>query len=301
MKHWKHQWSTTLRPFYALDDLRNALKLAAIRLKPEEEAMVEERRIISRDELMASSPVVLPRVDVAGVRKVLGEHSEHFSLVATLRTPQLFRRELIGKWSLSGKIPEEIPISASVSADARESGLMEIGIAICLTEETLLPEGWPRQVGSWLSQKTFTIGIDRRQSSFNLLPLTEKVRLDNNLPAGAIIYAEAERLNEVIEEDDACAQIWLAETLLDLLRSGKANSQLQAYIKSEVIYSALEGANLGAITEIVPGSNLEKILTTLNNGNQMEWKKFKELVDNRQRLRALVHDSSDLLEKFERV
>lgn len=304
MNAWVRSQPKTLRPYFGveaaeklLDDMELVLRLG--------DAPVQTKRLVVDDEQMESMlPLVYPKLSEERVNSVFGDKRSAFDLIITLRTPQMLRRELVARHSLCDAAPDCIEVPKDMLRDAKLTGLFELGVSICLSDETDLGPGWPRQFGSWVTREVYTIGLDRRQSAFRILPLTEELIESLKLPNGTFVYVDdIEDLNAVYDEGTACATAYVSEKVLLKSASGKAGSAVSALIWSEIVSAILSSKDNGIseTREIVQGSPLEGILENLRPDKPMTLAELKMLIDDPVRLRAAIHDSRGLVKDLEKV
>lgn len=304
MINWKRSQPTVLRPFFGAQSALDLLDDAEIILRSGGDP-TGETRIVQAGSLSDVDPILLPRVAETAVQQILGEKRNAFELAVTLRTHHMFRRELVSRHSLANEIPESITIPKDCMIDAKQSGLFEIGLSICFTYDGDLGPGWPEHVGAWLSRKTFTVGLDRSEGAFRIRPLTEAVRKRASLPDGTFIYVEdVSDLNEIYEEGEACAVAYVSEGVMAKQAGAKPKSAINALLYSEVVAAILTspGNGIDEATEITPDSPLSNLVTNLSTPKlNLDLPTLKELVKDPVKLRAHVHDASNLVREMEKL
>lgn len=303
MNAWVRSQPRTLRPYFGAEAAAPLLDDMELVLRPGDQPVPTRRLIIDEMQMAGMSPKLYPKLSDARLDEVFGSRRSAFELVVTLRTPQMLRRELVCRHPLAGGAPECIEVPESMLRDAKLTGLFELGVSICLGEETSLGPGWPEQLGSWVARDTFTIGLDRRQSAFRIEILTEAMLKERGLPSGTMIWVDVDDLNVVYEDGTACATAYVSEKLHEKFTSGKTHSAVTALLYSEIVCAVLSAPDSGIkdATEITAGSPLENIAKNLSSDRALSLKDLKKLIDDPIRLRAVVHDSRGLVRDLEKL
>ena len=304
MNAWVRSQPKTLRPYFGaqaaedlLDEMELVLKFG--------DAPVQVNRLIVDDSQMADmAPRLYPKLSEERINAVFGERRSAFDLLVTLRTPQMLRRELVERFSLGEEAPECIEVPQHMLKDAKLTGLFELGVSICLSNEIDLGPGWPSHLGSWVAKEVYTIGLDRRQSAFRILPLTEELAKSLHLPKGTFVYVDdIEDLNTVYDEGTSCATAYVSEKVLLSSAAGKSAAAVAALIWSEIASAILlaDGNGVSDADEVTGGSPLEAILENLRADHSLSLSELKNLIKDPVRLRAAVHDSRGLVKDLEKV
>lgn len=303
MNAWVKTASERLRPYFGAEAAAPLLKDMELILKGGDSAVPERRWIIDEMQMQGLSPKLYPKLSDASLDAVFGARRSAFELVVTLRTPQMLRRELVCRHPLAAGAPECIEVPESMLRDAKLTGLFELGVSICLCEETSLGPGWPEQLGSWVARDTYTIGLDRRQSAFRIEILTETMLKERALPSGTMIWVDVDDLNVVYDDGSACATAYVSEKLHEKFTSGKTHSAVTALLYSEIVCAVLSAPDSGIkdATEITAGSPLENIAKNLSSDRALSLKDLRKLIDDPIRLRAVVHDSRGLVKDLEKL
>lgn len=303
MTVWTRREPEILRPFFGAQAAEDLLKHAAIVLRPGDEPN-KETRIVELGGLHDVEPSLLPNLDLGGLDNVFGDKRDAFELVVTLRTQQMFRRELVAHLPIDDDLPETIAIPAPMLRDAKLSGLFELGLSICLAEDGELGPGWPSHVGAWVARKNFTVGLDRRQSAFQIEPLSETVIKDLKLPKGTFVHVEeVSDLNQIYDDGETCARAYVAESLYAKQSGAKANSAITALVFSEIVAAVLMHSENGIseASAVVPDTPLDAILANLNGERKLELHELKRLIEEPVKLRAAIHDARALVEELEKL
>lgn len=303
MNAWVRTEPKILRPFFGAEKAWKLLHNSAIVLELGGESRTEERIELGLDSMTSIAPVVFPQINGDALFEAFGDSVGAFSLVVTLRTPSMFRRELVSTHLLSDDIQMEVPIPEELLSDAKLGGLCEIGVSICLSEQVNLGSGWPTQLGGFVSQKTFVIGLDRSQSSFRILPLTQEVLTREQLPRGTFVYVEVEDLNEAYEDGQACATAYVAEGVLSAAARSKNKATLAALMQAEIIIEILLAKENGLpeASVVCEGSPLAAILNNLLPNRKLTLPQLQKLVQNPSRFRATVLDAVGVVGRLERI
>ncbi len=302
-KPWTRSEPKTLRPFFGATGLEDILEEASIELRRGDEPLTEEKRVLDAAQMQDLDPILRPCLDADGLTEALGPRAGDYELVVTLRTPQMFRRELVGRWRCDGELPQEITFDdPRLLSDARVTGHAIIGITICLSKAVSPEEGWPASPGAWVARKTFDLGIDRRQSTFSFDPLTEEERQARGLPERTAFVVDAEDLNQPIQEDEPMARVLVAPALLDALRAGAMPAAAQAILMGEILDALLDAkaGEIASATEVVEGSGLERLLGWASGDREpMALRQFAEICKSSERRRAFVQHRTDLARNLE--
>ena len=304
MNAWVRSQPKTLRPYFGAQAAEGLLEEMELVLKFGD-APVQGNRLIVDDSQMADmAPRLYPKLSEERINGVFGERRGSFDLVVTLRTPQMLRRELVERFPLGDEAPEFIEVPQHMLKDAKLTGLFELGVSICLSKEIDLGPGWPSHLGSWVTKEVYTIGLDRRQSAFRILPLTEELAKSLHLPKGTFVYVDdIEDLNSVYDEGASCATAYVSEKVLLSSAAGKSAAAVAALIWSEVASAILLAGGNGVreAEEITRGSPLEAILENLRPDRPLSLADLRTLINDPIRLRAAVHDSRGLVKDLEKV
>lgn len=302
MNAWVRSQPKTLRPYFGAEAAAELLAQTELVPGVGDEPLRDERLIVDDARMAAMTPTLHLHLDEAQLDAALGERRSAFELVVSLRTHQMFRRELVARYSLAHTAPETIEIPPALLHDAKRSGLFEVGVAICLAGDRPPEPGWPTQVGAWVARRRFVIGLDRTQSAFRILPLKQDMIDRWKLPQGTFLHVVIDRdLNAVLDEGDTCATAYVAERLLGKASAGKP--ALAALIESELICAVLTAPDNGldSADTVMPGSPLAAILTGLREGAPLTLAELKHLIAEPARLRATVHHGSDLVRELEKL
>lgn len=299
---WTRREPQTLRPFFGASVAATLLDHAAIILRPGGDPN-SSPRIIELGGLEDVDPSLLPKLEEEDIERALGDKRNAFELVVTLRTPSMFRRELVSRHELNVENLEEIKIDPAFLKDARLSKSFEISLSICLIADSDLGPGWPSHFGSRIAQKVFTVGLDRSQSVFEIKPLTEDLRKSLSLPAGAFVWVDnVNDLNQTYD-DTSCATAYVAETLLNNQKRGHQGEAINAMILSEIVYSLLTNEEGGVrnASELVSDSPLDNLLTNLGGGKKLELRDIQRLTKDPAKLRARIHHASKIVAHLEKL
>lgn len=301
---WVRSQPKTLRPYFGAQAAENLLEDMELVLKFGDSPVQANRIILTDDQLADLAPRLYPKLSDQRINSAFGDHKAAFELVVTVRTPQMLRRELVARFPLDEEAPECVEIAEDILQDAKLTGLFEIGVSICLAKEAQLGPGWPTQLGSWVARETYSIGLDRRHSAFRILPLTEELIDNFQLPKGTFVYVDdIDDLNRVYDEGTSCATAYVSEKVLISSASGKSASVVAGLIWSEIAFAILSSSDNGVsdAKELSKGSPLEAILENLRSDRPMKLGELKTLVTDPIRLRAAVHDSRGLVRDLEKI
>lgn len=304
MNAWVRSQPKTLRPYFGVQKAEGLLNDMELVMKFGDAPLQTNRLVVDDDQIKDMAPRLYPKLSEERINDVFGDRRSAFDLIVTLRTPQMLRRELVAQYSLGNDAPECIELPQNMLKDAKLTGLFEVALSICLAKEVDLGPGWPKQMGSWVTKKVYTIGLDRTQSAFRILPLTETLAKSLSLPKGTFVFVDdIEDLNSVYEEGSSCATAYVSENILLSSAAGKSVSAVAALIWSEIASAILlaNGNGISEAQEVASGSPLEAILENLRPDRRMTLSELKTLIDNPIRLRAAVHDSRGLVKDLEKV
>ncbi|MBC6427974.1 MAG: hypothetical protein GDA55_01900 [Cellvibrionales bacterium] len=302
MSAWVRSQPKTLRPYFGAEAAGSLLDDAELVLKAGDAPVQKNRLMIDDEQMQTVAPRLYPRLSEKEINETLGDRCSVFTLVVTLRTPQMLRRELVVRHSLDEDLCECIKVPGAMLKDAKLTGLFELGMSICLAKEVDLGPGWPSQIGSWVAKKIFKVGLDRKQSTFRIIPLTEELAKRMKLPKGTFVYVDdVENMNEVHADGTACASVYVAEKICP--SSGTGKSAINSLIFSEIIAAMLlaEENGIKEAEEVTSGSPLEALLKNLQPDRAMTLPEIKKLLKDPLRLRATVHDSCGLVADLEKL
>lgn len=303
MKTWVRSQPRVLRPYFGAQAASTLLYEAELVLKPGEAPTLDRRVVLDEQQMESVSPRLYPKLIEEQIDTVFGDMRSEFDLVVSLRTPQLLRRELVAHHPLSDGAPSWIDVAYERLRDGKLTGLFELSISICLSRDVDLGAGWPSQKGSWVARETFTVGLDRRQSAFRILPLTKAIIESLKLPNGTFVYVDdIEDLNVVYAEGESCATAYVAEQVLLNAAAGRSPA-VTSLIWSEIVCAILsaDGSGIAEAQEVTSGSPLEAILEYLRPNRAMNLAELKKLIVDPVLLRAAVHDSRRLVKDLERI
>ncbi|SDW74422.1 hypothetical protein [Paracoccus sanguinis] len=295
---WSRSEPKNLRPFWATVSLEDALAQATIELFRGDEPISDETKVLEKDQMQEMEPILRSHLDIAVLLAALGERASNYDLAVTIRTPQMMRRSLFGTWPLDENLPEEIELGAEPLFDAKLSGLVEIGVAIVCKGNANPEPGWPSQPGAWLARKTFTIGIDRRQSTFEFDLLTDEYLAQNNLFPGTALVVEVDTdLNVAVDDDLPFARILVTNATLEAIRAGKPSPAVRSMLYFNIMDAILEikAADVDPVESIVAGSLLDRLTMWAGDGNvPMRASTFHEVCHSSLRRRSLVQSKVEL-------
>lgn len=307
MREWRRSEPRDVRPFFGARPLEEALDGAAIAMRPREDPIADESVALQLGDLDDDEVTLFPRLSNEAVLSTLGDRAESYALVVTLRDPTFKRRALWGTWSAAGEMPETILISAETLREFGHGREVEIALSLCLTADRDPEPGWPSTTGGWIARKKFSIGVHTQRSAFDIRPLTEEIRKANKLPDGALVFASlgGVPLDERVEEGEAFAVCYLAESVLAAMSSSREGSALNLVIGAEMVAAVVsaiaEEGNLAELEAVEPGTPLERFLRQLGGEEPMSLDRFRRLVDDPQRMRATIHDRIGVVAGLEKL
>ena len=289
---WTRSQPQELTPFFGAQAASTLLSDAAIALRPGAEPILEPRMILDADGMRTLDPTIHLNVDREKLSAALGDRTADYDLILTVRTPQLLRRALAGRWSCGEELPSELPVDFEALRDARLSGSVELGLAICLRTTVTAEEGWPEFPGSRLAGKTFVLGVDRREAAFVFEELTDEIRAARKLPEGTtfVVDVSADELEIPLDDDRPLATVYVAPLLLGAIRAGAVGAAGNAILSAEIVDTVLEAANTaepeGSIDE---NSGLARLMGWASDDRDpMPWEDLRSILQDRDRRRALV-------------
>lgn len=303
MNAWVRTQPKTLRPYFGAEAAGKLLNETELLLRPGDTPVLMRRVVIDDVQMVGLAPRLYPKLVEEQINAAFGDMRSEFELIVSLRTPQMLRRELVARYSLADEAPNWIDVQQERLRDAKLTGLFELSMSICLVRDANLGAGWPSQVGSWVARETFTVGLDRRQSAFRILPLTQELIESRKLPNGTFVYVEdIDDLNVVYAEGTSCATAYVSEKVLLNASAGRSPA-VTALIWSEIACAIIssDGNGISEAQTVTPGSPLEAILAHLRPEKAMTLAELRKLVADPVRLRATVHDSRKLVKDLERI
>lgn len=304
MNAWVRTQPKTLRPYFGAEAAEKLLDEMELVLKLGDAPVLTRRLVVDDGQMDGMSPRLYPKLVEERIDAAFGDMRAVFDLIVTLRTPQMLRRELVARYSLAEEAPDWIDVRHEMLRDAKLTGLFELGVSICLAREVNLGAGWPNQLGSWVARDVFTVGLDRRQSAFRILPLTPELIQSRKLPKGTFVYVDdIDDLNVVYEDGASCATAYVSEKVLLSSSAARSASAVTALIWSEIACAILSanGNGIAEAQEVTRGSPLEAILAHLRVEKTMTLAELKRLIADPILLRATVHDSRNLVKDLEKI
>jgi len=304
MNEWVRSQPRTLRPFFGAQAAETLLDDAELVLKHGDAPIETRRLVVDESQMSEMAPRLYPKLSEQRIEDVFGDRRSAFDLVVALRTPQMLRRELVTRCPLGNDVQECIEVDQEFLKDAKLTGLFELSVSICLARDMDLGIGWPKQLGSWVAREVYTIGLDRRQSAFRILPLTDELIANFGLPKGTFVYVEdIEDLNTVYDEGESCATAYVSEKVLRNSSTGKSGAAVAALIWSEIAFAILSSPLNGVhdAQDVTNGSPLKAILENLRADRALTLTELKKLIKDPIRLRAAIHDSRGLVKDLEKI
>lgn len=302
---WTKSAVRTLRPFWAVTTLEDALRSATLELTPGAEPLLEETKVLDAQQMQDLTPILRPHLDLAVLCAALGHRAAEYELVVTVRTPQMLRRLLFGRWSLIEAIPEEIDLGTEALTDAKISGHLEISLAICCKGASVVEPGWPIHPGAWLSRKSFSISRDRRESAFRFELLTAEYITNNLLSEGTVFALEFNvDLNQVPPEDQCTLRILVSQGILDQIQSNSMRPSAFKVLEMEIMDAVLEAraSDIDISEPVTKGSQLAGLLLWAGGGKvAMPLHDFDAICKSPERRRSLVQHRTNLATALEEM
>lgn len=300
---WTRSQPKKLRPFWAVANLEDALENATLELVRGAEPLLEETKILDAHQMQDLDPIVRPHLDVAVLCAALGHRATDYELIIAVRTPQMFRRELVARYEIDESIPEEVELGTKSFEDAKLSGQVEITVAVCCKGIDEEESGWPVHPGAWLCRKSFSIGTDRRQAAFEFELLTDQEIVSRKLSANTAFVVDFDADLNVRPQDNQClVSVLVAKDLLETLRSGAVRPSAFKVLEMEIMDCVLEAKaeEIKSVGTVEKGSLLERLLSWAGGGkNPMQLPEFAEICGSPERRRALVQHRTNLAKTLE--
>lgn len=301
MKHWRRSEPRVVRPFFAVSDLAEAFSKAELRVggNGKETANSKDTIHLERADFDGLYITVCPKLDAEDVRARLGERASRVVLALALRDPMFKRRVLHRCWPLSGDLPDRIPLDAVLVEQFGHKHELHLTLALMLDADIEPPlPGWPRQRGALIARRTFKLRPKEVKPSFDLRKMTKKDAEKFTGFAGALVHVEygGEQLTAEPGEDTQLVTCYLAEGVYDRVQTASGRPLLQELVMTEIVAAVLLLAreDIENAESAPPGTLLANILERLGGDTPMTLDRLKHLVSEPTRLRAAVHDKTDL-------
>jgi hypothetical protein len=302
MKAWRRSEPRVARPFFAVAALEGALDKTIL--------LVGEREREIEDDVVQLDPAdfddlrvaICPRLDEGPLRDTLGERASGVSLILTLRDPMFKRRVLEKRWPVSDAIPERIALDPAKMEDFGHKRDLQVTLALVQDADVAPAPGWPSRRGAWIAKRTFRIKLRSIRSTFDLQPMSREQAAAWTGFAGALLHVEYNdgRLLEEPDEDNPLATCFIAQDVYDAMQRVNDGPALQDIVMTEVIAAVLALAvdDVEAATEAPRGTPLATILEQLWENQPMPLSELKKRVRDPVKLRAAVHDRTDLVRQL---
>ena len=302
MKAWRRSEPRVARPFFAVAALEKALDETIL--------LVGEREREIEDDVVQLDPAdfddlrvaICPRLDEGPLRDTLGERASDVSLMLTLRDPMFKRRVLEERWPVSGALPERIVLDPAKIEDFGHKRDLQVTLALVQDADTAPAPGWPSRRGAWIAKRTFRIKLKSVRSTFDLRPMSRENAAAWTGFAGALLHVEYNdgRLLEEPDEDNPLATCFIAQDVYDAMQRVTDGPLLQDMVMTEVITAilALAADDVEKATDAPRGTPLATILEQLGENQPMPLPDLQKIVRDPLRLRAAVHDRTDLVRQL---
>jgi len=308
MSKWRRTQPKDLRPFYGCRSIYALLDNAQVRIGGDGERNFGPNVSVEPAQLTGTDVTIFPEVNSKILADELGSAANLYALVLAVRDASFKRRLLERRFAVPHEIPETITLEADRVDELAHASQLEFSLAICLTETREGPPGWPLSVGTWLASKSFCLRKQPdKRLGFDLQALSQEIRNAHGLPENSLVFAElVAPVDTVLEEGESFATCYLAEPILDALRSNRETNALNSVVEAEVIAAVLTAIRTEvddgeARWEPEPGSPMASVLERLGKSRALSMSEFRDLSADGQKLRAVVHDRLDTVRDLEKL
>lgn len=299
MKAWRRSEPRTVRPFFALHALEGALDNTVL--------LVGERETEIEDDVVQLDPAdfdglhvaICPKLDGDKVRSTLGSRSERVVLLLSLRDPMFKRRLVHRKWPVDKKLPERILLDSALVQEFGHKRELHATLALVLDADVQPEPGWPRRRGAWIAKRAFKLKLRSVKSTFDIRKMTKAEAKAWTGFTGALIHVEYNegRILEEPDDENPLATCYIAEDVYERMQRPSDGPLLQAFVMTEIVAAVLGHAakDVEEATEVPKGTPLATILEQLGADTPMSLMALKGIVRDPVKLRAAVHDRTDLV------
>lgn len=302
MKAWRRSEPRVARPFFAVTALEGALD-ETILLVGEREREIENDVVqLDPTDFEDLRVAICTKLDEAVLRDTLGERAAGVSLMLTLRDPMFKRRVLDQRWPVSGELPERIALGSAKIEEFGHKRDLHVTLELVQDADAAPAPGWPNRRGAWIAKRTFRIKLRSVRSTFDLRKMSRDEAEAWTGFAGALMHVEYNdgRLVEEPDEESPLATCYIAEEVYEAMQRVNDGPLLQSFVMAEVVAGvlALAAHDIEAATEAPRDTPLATILEQLGQNQPMRLEELKKMVRDPVRLRAAVHDRTDLVRQL---
>ncbi len=301
---WTRTEPQELRPFFALGALNAVLENIKISTRAGGEPCEETNLFIEQPDFEEVVIEIIPNVENKKVAEVLVDNTESFSWILVIRDPMKMKKSVYNVWEASIGLPDKIVIREDELPKYARDRDFDIILSLCLSKGIEAKSGWPSLIGSWVCQKTFQFKRPILNSSFDIRPLTEEILERNNLPKHSLLHVDLlVNVNELMEEEDSFALVYVSEKILDSMRANRTSGGLLAIMEYEIICGILHtiAEEFDISGEIQKGSPIARIAKQLGLEGENQSRELTKLFKDPLKLRALVCNSVRLTNSLEKL
>lgn len=302
---WRRTEPRTARPFFAVSSLQDAFDNTGLVIGDQEEAIFDDSIQLDPADFDGLELAILPNLDTAKIKEVLGVKAASYSFVISLRDPMFKRRKIQEKWSLDGSIPSRIPLPQEIVGDFGHKREIDVTMSLVLNKPLDFEPGWPSHMGSWIAKRTFKLKLKSIRSTFDLRPMSKVEAKAFTGSAGALLHAEVEAdlLATELEEGQTFATVYIAEEIYEAMQRATDGPLVQTLVMSEIVASVLADAaqEISEMTSAPKGAPIHTILEQLGQNQTMPLDELKKVVTDPIKLRALVHDRTEFVKHLRSV
>lgn len=305
MKVWRRTEPRIARPFFAMASLGSALQEASLLVGDKETEILDDVVQLDPADFEDLYVAIQPNCDADRLRGALGDRSERFSLILTIRDPMFKRRLVHEHWNVAENIPCRIPLPRDIVHEYGHGRELHISIAVALTGEPPNEPGWPDHKGAWVAKRTFKIKLRSIRSTFDLRPMGPEEAKARTGYAGALLAVDLNDslLATELDENENLATVYIAQEIYDAMQRATDGPLMQNLVIAEVIETVLAEAagEIVELEEAPKGTPIATILEQLGQDGPMPLRSLKEMVKDPERLKALIHDRTGFVRELGKV
>jgi hypothetical protein len=294
MKTWHRSEPETIRPFFEVRGGERALDHAAIVRRPGEDPQYGPVVPLEDHEWEEIAPRLRPSIDAASLLSALAAHADAFELALLVRDPTFKKRGILGRWKVTGTLPEEIEISRTWLEEFGHGREIHLTLAVCLASPLPEAPGVPSVLGSWVCQKTFELRPSRLQSQFPVEELTADLAQCFGVDPGALLFVDYRGdINAIDESGSPVACAYVNSDIYRRLTSGARSDPLLSLLEAEIVAGVILAASedIEDVEEVVDDGPLDRILKNLSGSDPMPLDELKRMLAHTQapqKVRAAV-------------
>ena len=295
---WRKSASKDVRPFFGAATLESSTDAAEIRLFEDGEYSADTNFVVEASDGNQLALAIRPNLDAA---TLLTDSIKRGDLVMAISIVQPFLKKtiVIGQFSVSKALPEEILIDSDVLDQLGGGANVVVEVALCLAKKLTRKPGSPFLLGHWLSKKSFSLRVPKPVEVFNVIPMSDKDWEAMGWPAKTMYSVDyIGGFNDPAAKDRPLANVRVHSdvhrklTLESSQRLAKPiEASLAAEITAQIIASSLP--EWQDADDVVPLSPLSAFMKRLEDVQKTSFAELKKLATQpgMPKLKALLHAS----------